>query len=195
MANLYKKLGEMDFDGLISDTIPKTQVRERKIRKLDTTATLKRGTVLAKDTDGKCIVLGSDIDSTGTFSATGDGSQKKFSLVSGGVVPSSVTEVKVDGAVTTAYTYSKVTGELEFTEAPANTKSIAVKFVTGGGKADCVLCDDVVVGTESDVIVSVYTAGCFNLNKVHVATGYTITEDDFDVLRKYGIVFKAASEN
>ena len=57
---------------------------------------------------------------------------------------------------------------------------------------DCILCDDTKVGTDADVSVSVYTAGCFNTNRVHVAYGYTITEEDFDALRKYSIVFKAA---
>ena len=57
---------------------------------------------------------------------------------------------------------------------------------------DCILCDDVAVGTDADVSVSVYTAGCFNTNRVHVADGYTISATDFDALRKYSIVFKAA---
>ena len=57
---------------------------------------------------------------------------------------------------------------------------------------DCILCDDTVVGTDADVSVSVYTAGCFNTNRVHVADGYTISATDFDALRKYSIVFKAA---
>lgn len=57
---------------------------------------------------------------------------------------------------------------------------------------DCILCDDTVVGTDADVSVSVYTAGCFNTNRVHVADGYTISAADFDALRKYSIVFKAA---
>jgi len=190
--NLNAKVGEMEYDGLVVDLVPEVEVRGGTIRKLAAKATIKRGTILAKDADGKLIVLGSDVDNTGTFSATGDGSTTKFSLVSGGVTPSAVAEVKVDGTATTAYTYNKVTGELEFSEAPANTKTIAVKFVTGGGNADCILCDDVVVGTESDENVSVYTAGCFNLNKVHVADGYTISATDFDALRKYSIVFKAA---
>ena len=59
---------------------------------------------------------------------------------------------------------------------------------------DCILCDDTLVGTGADVSVSVYTAGCFNTNRVHVADGYTITTEDFDTLRKYSIVFKAAFE-
>ena len=57
---------------------------------------------------------------------------------------------------------------------------------------DCILYDDTVVGTDADVSVSVYTAGCFNTNRVHVADGYTISATDFDALRKYSIVFKAA---
>ena len=57
---------------------------------------------------------------------------------------------------------------------------------------DCILCDDTVVGTDANVSVSVYTAGCFNTNRVHVAEGYTISEADFDTLRKYSIAFKAA---
>lgn len=57
---------------------------------------------------------------------------------------------------------------------------------------DCILCDDTVVGTDADVSASVYTAGCFNTNRVHVADGYTISATDFDALRKYSIVFKAA---
>lgn len=57
---------------------------------------------------------------------------------------------------------------------------------------DCILCDDVAVGTDADVSVSVYTAGCFNTNRVHVADDYTISATDLDALRKYSIVFKAA---
>ena len=58
---------------------------------------------------------------------------------------------------------------------------------------DCILCDDVVVGTAADVKAAVYTAGCFDPNKTTVATSYTVTEDDRDKLRERNIVFKAAS--
>lgn len=75
-----------------------------------------------------------------------------------------------------------------------NTLVVLGTAVTDGETLtpDCILCDDVAVGTDADVSVSVYTAGCFNTNRVHVADGYTITEEDFDALRKYSIVFKAA---
>ena len=52
---------------------------------------------------------------------------------------------------------------------------------------DCILCDDVTVGTDADVDVAVYTAGCFNVDALIVNTGYTMTEDDKDKLRERGI--------
>ena len=58
---------------------------------------------------------------------------------------------------------------------------------------DCVLCDDVEVGTAADENVAVYTAGCFDIGKVTVSASYTITESDKDNLRMRGIVFKAAA--
>lgn len=58
---------------------------------------------------------------------------------------------------------------------------------------DCILCDDIEVGTENDEPVAVYTAGCFDPEKVAVADEYTITESDKDALRMRGIVFKAAA--
>lgn len=59
---------------------------------------------------------------------------------------------------------------------------------------DCILCDDITVGTTDDEPVAVYTAGCFNPDKVTVAASYTITEADKDNLRMRGIVFKAAAD-
>ena len=54
------------------------------------------------------------------------------------------------------------------------------------------LCDDIEVGT-ADEKVAVYTAGCFNIDRVTVADSYTITDGDKDNLRMRGIVFKAAA--
>ena len=58
---------------------------------------------------------------------------------------------------------------------------------------DCILCDDIDVGTAADEKVAVYTAGCFDIGKVTVSASYTITESDKDNLRMRGIVFKAAA--
>ncbi len=131
MAEFSRKLGEMNYDGLITDITPKTEVRGKTIRKLTAKAVLVRGTILAMSSgtagDGKLVVLGE-------------------------------------------------TAKTNETQTP-----------------DCILCDDVEVGTTADVNVSVYTAGCFDPDKVTVKTGYTVTAADYDALRKYGIVFKAAS--
>ena len=56
---------------------------------------------------------------------------------------------------------------------------------------DCILCDDVEVGTSADVTVPVYTAGCFDPDKVIVKDSTTLTDAHKDTLRKYGIVFKS----
>ena len=182
----------MNYDGLISGIEPAAKVEGATIAALLAEATLARGTVMAKNAAGKLIVLGSDVDKTGTFSATGDGSTKKFDLVAGGVIPSAITEVKVDGTATTAYTYNAAIGELEFETAPANTKTIAVKFNTGGGGAYAILAEDTVVGT-SDKHAAVFVMGCFDPDKLSVASGYAITDADKDDLRKGGIFLAAAN--
>ena len=63
----------------------------------------------------------------------------------------------------------------------------------GTGTPDCILCDDTEVGTDEDVPVDVYAAGCFDPEKVTAAEGCTITPADRDKLRTYSIIFKAAS--
>lgn len=190
MADLYKNVGEMSYDGLITDIYPAVIVRGGTIKKLGTAATLKRGTLLAKGGDGKLIVLGSDVDTTGTWSGTGDGTTTQFNLVAGGIVPAALTEVKVGGTATTAYTYNSELGIINFTSAPANAATIAIKFSTGGGGANCILCDDTAVGTTDDVAASVYVSGCFDPAKCIAAEGYTVSAADLDELRKYGILFK-----
>lgn len=60
MRNLHNKIGEMEFDGLITDVVPDIQVRGGTIAAPDEAVTYKRGTVLAKSTaSGKLYMLGS----------------------------------------------------------------------------------------------------------------------------------------
>lgn len=131
-TEIWRKVGDMEFDGLITDTVPAVQVQGRTIRKLGTAATLTRGTILALSSgsagDGKLVVLGTTAASNETLTP------------------------------------------------------------------DCILTDDVEVGTSADVAVTVYTAGCFEPDKCAVASGYTITAADKDALRVRGIVFKAAAD-
>ena len=62
MTELNKRLGSMDYDGLIADIYPKLVVSGGPIRKLSKADTIKRGTVLAKSGgtagDNKLVVLG-----------------------------------------------------------------------------------------------------------------------------------------
>jgi len=71
MKNLYSKVGEMEFDGLITDITPEPIVRGGTIRKLAAAATLVRGTILAKSSgsagDGKLVVLGTSAASGETL--------------------------------------------------------------------------------------------------------------------------------
>lgn len=127
-STLNRKVGEMSYDGLISDLTPPVEVRGRTIAKQAAEITYKRGTVFAKgQNDEKLYILGS----------------------------------------------------AETTE-------------SGKLLQDCILCDDVIVDTTEDIPVAVYTAGCFDPDKVIVQTDYTITKTDIGELRKRNIVFKAA---
>ncbi|MBR2131404.1 MAG: head decoration protein [Oscillospiraceae bacterium] len=121
MTELSKKIGDMEFDGLVTDLTPPVQVRGGTIAKVTAVTIYKRGTIFGKKEDGTLSIY--------------------------------------DGTTT----------------------------------PDCILCDEVVVGTDADVNVAVYSAGCFDSGKVTVAEGYTITHADIDNLRTRGIVFKAAT--
>ena len=85
MINLSEKLGEMTFDGLITDIKPAPEVRGGVIRKLSAAATLKRGTILAKSSgtagDGKLVVLGSTAKENETLTPDLSGIEVKAFLI------------------------------------------------------------------------------------------------------------------
>lgn len=54
--------------------------------------------------------------------------------------------------------------------------------------ADCVLTDDIDVGTTADENVTVYVGGCFNEAALIMAANTTLTEADRDALRMKGIL-------
>lgn len=61
--DLYKNYDHMEYDGLVTDTLPEVIVTGGTLKKGSTEATLKRGTILAKTSAGKLVVLGAE---TGT---------------------------------------------------------------------------------------------------------------------------------
>lgn len=58
--------------------------------------------------------------------------------------------------------------------------------------ADCVLAEDVDVGTSADEPALVYITGNFNEDELVLATGASLTEDDRDALRVRGILLGAS---
>lgn len=60
--------------------------------------------------------------------------------------------------------------------------------------ADCILTDDIEVGTAADENVLVYISGNFNEAALIIATGATISEADRDELRKKGIILGTVQE-
>ena len=68
MADLYRNVGEMNYDGLITDLLPAVIVRGATVRKLATATTYERGTILAKSsTDGKLVILGTTAETGETL--------------------------------------------------------------------------------------------------------------------------------
>lgn len=67
MRELGRKLGDMEYDGLITDLTPKPQVRGGTIAKLSAATVYKRGTLLAKSAkDGLLHILGEEPPAPGT---------------------------------------------------------------------------------------------------------------------------------
>ena len=124
-------------------------------------------------------------------------------------------EVEVDGLVTAidphivigAGVIRKATGSAQklvrgtvlakSTGTAGDNLLVALGTAASGGTetltANCILCDDVEVGTTGNATVAVYLAGCFDPNKVVTINDHTLTEADKDAMRDAGIVFKAAS--
>lgn len=60
--------------------------------------------------------------------------------------------------------------------------------------ANCILAEDVEVGTTADVTVLAYRTGHFARNKLAVASGHTLNATDEEELRKAGILLSDAIE-
>lgn len=60
--------------------------------------------------------------------------------------------------------------------------------------ANCILAEDVEVGTTADVTALAYRTGHFARNKLAVASGYTLMATDEEELRKAGILLSDAIE-
>lgn len=61
MTMLNETIGTMEYDNLIHDTYPEATVFAVTLAAVSAETMLKRGTVLARNADGKMVVLGSDV--------------------------------------------------------------------------------------------------------------------------------------
>lgn len=102
-----------------------------------------------------------------------------------------------------------VTIRKEATAAAAYKRGTVLALSAGDGKlvilgstattnetltANCILAEDVEVGTTADVTVLAYRTGHFARNKLAVASGYTLKATDEEELRKAGILLSDAIE-
>lgn len=138
MINIYGKVGECKPDGLIIDTLP--HLRTGSVTIEAGAGQLKRGAIIAKDSNGNFNLLGKVEKST---KEAAEGATQETS------------------GETAAKPYGILTDDINVTEA---------------------------------TVATVYLSGCFNANKVYAAEGYTITAEDKDVLRTYGIELRTALE-
>ena len=194
MAELSKKIGDMTYDGLVTDVKPAVIVAGGVIAHGIAEVSFVRGTLLEKGADGKLVIFGTNPSGTITEEFNGDGATTTFTLAAE-VKPVQVTAVV--GTTETAVTYNAQTGVVTFGTAPAaGTKNVKISYENPAANVpDCILCDDIEVGTSADAKAAVYIGGCFDPNKLVIAEGATITEAVKDVLREKGIILKAASAN
>lgn len=86
----------------------------------------------------------------------------------------------------TAFAKSTATGLLSILGTAADTDDTLTP--------DCILCEDTEVTADANSVAAVFTAGCFDPNKIILATDYELTAADLDALRCRNIICKAAMQ-
>lgn len=185
--NLVKSVGSIGQDNLIAKLSPAAETFGIKLAPLAVEATIKRGTLLAKDGNGKYAIYGGDANNK-TQEFNGDGTTKTFTLTD---KPDDILGVKVGDTDAIVDSYNRFTGVVTLSTAPAvGTKNVVVSYAYGDAAVpSAILADDVVVGTSDDETGVAYRCGNFNPDAVIVPEGYTLTDADIDALRKYDIIF------
>jgi len=195
-TRLDEVIGSVEYDGLIVDSSPAADVFSVTIRKLGTAATLKRGTVLARsDVDDKMVILGTtpaegaagtpavdEVPAVYTKTADAALNADKVYYVKFGTAYVAVSAPDVDEI---ANYYELTTPAVPAVPAGADDPDEVLT-------PDCILADDVAVGTSADVTALAYRTGHFARNKIIVKTGYTFTSADEQALRGKGILLSDA---
>lgn len=185
--NLVKKVGSVVQDNLIAKLSPVAETFGITIARLGTAATLKRGTLLSKGTDGKYVAY-TGAGNIKKQEFNGDGVEDDFTLTE---KRAKIIGVKVGTADATVSAYNEFTGIVTLSAAPAaGTKNVVITYMIGEPSIpSAILADDVEVGTTADETAVAYRSGNFNPAAIIVPNDYTLTEDDIDNLRKYDIIF------
>lgn len=187
-ANLVSKVGEIGQDNLIAKLTPAAETTGIKVA--SGSGALKRGALLGRNASGKYVPYG--VISGADQKFNGDGSEKNFTVTA---KPATLKSVKVGGTAKTEgtdFTYTAATGVIAFGTAPtAGTNNVVVEYDTCNADEltiNCILADDVDAST-ADATAVVYRCGNFNPAAVILPTGYTLTDDDIDALRRFDIIF------
>lgn len=101
--------------------------------------------------------------------------------------------VTIRKEATAAATYKRGT-VLALSAGTAGDGELVILGSTATLTANCILAEDVEVGTTADVTVLAYRTGHFARNKLAVASGYTLKATDEEELRKAGILLSDAIE-
>lgn len=101
--------------------------------------------------------------------------------------------VTIRKEATAAATYKRGT-VLALSAGTAGDGKLVILGSTATLTANCILAEDVEVGTTADVTVLAYRTGHFARNKLAVASGYTLKATDEEELRKAGILLSDAIE-
>lgn len=170
-------------DGLVlSGPLSTFHVKLRALAAESADAVYKRGTLLdLSSVDGKVVIHGTEAAEAVEAVAAQYAATSDEALVSG------KTYYTKSGDVYTAVTtpdVSNIGSYYEQTVAPVAAADAEVLT------ANCILCDDTIVGADGDVIALAYRVGEFSRNYIQNATGsdVTITDADKEALRDVGII-------
>lgn len=194
-SSLVNQVGSIGQDNLIAKLFPPAETYGVIIEKLAASSpdlTIARGTVLGRGANGKMAVYGGSATAK-SAKFSGDGSTKTFTLTD---KPASIGGVKVGTSDAAVDDYNAYTGVVTLHAAPAaGTDNVVVSYsLPTGATPACILADDVVVTDDADVTGVAYRTGHFNRKALIVSTGYTMTIEDEEELRKCGILLSDMKE-
>ena len=106
-----------------------------------------------------------------------------------------ITGIRTIRKLTTAATYKAGTA-LALSSGTGGDGALVILGTTAGTNetltANCILAEDVEIGTSADVQALVYLSGHVNRNKLIVASGHTITAAEVEAFRDAGIYLENA---